>query len=978
MTNSSDPPERVRRSTATRASSSYRPIMRGSNGDPPSCSGDGDGDSDSTYSGSQPGAITPRYAHPLELAAHDHERHHHEDDDMASMSTAPAGTTSNNNGNHTSILRNSGAYSGGKVVGGIHSGGGSGSVTCTSNRHHIELRNKRLASTRRLHSSNNNNNHYDHHSSYGDKMMQLGTNAMDIFMPKRKSRFMMAASALVGIVGIIGVAFHPTMRHGLQPIAGTTKTRVLKDISTFENANVATASATGDFLDDFDQRRRRAADLPDGTIFSEPAHTRMCRSIIDRLDASDAGVTNFEQLIFTESEYVCRDPDSPYTSVLNMFAAQLLDSANNHIGLNIDYTHRCAKWERFCTGNLTTVQFHLPDPLSTNAYAFQPGCVDAPMLRSICTDCLAGDDPANPDCVLFPNGYLDAQTNTCNLGCYFSQVMPWIRNNLRSIATNWLSTVETRALTFWLRNAAEFSHREKDDMEVSVVALSCANDGCDMSQSTCVCQFDPLPNWVYAMHIPRSSTNVAIVVSPTCAKFGQGCTLHAQELYHFFGQLYPRADITYSVITSTSSWYMRMITADHLVCPPGVGCLLPAIARDAYTYVYETTSPTVSTWLTCTPQDYLNRLTIPSYPPNFVQGDCRHLRARVGGWTNDMALAPSLQYSTAVDGYLGCADTNFEATAEDPFRAPTTHRWDETIWATCPVDVMTKPQLCTQMDRLGLGRILFVGDHTTMTQAISLASILGQNDAISLDSNVVPNFSKTISCTNTNSTFELSYVRNDRLVEPGTTPSPGFPNCGPTNEQYCYPWSSDFSSYGGKQLLIVNTGYHWGEEWEGYIANFQNFVGRIDEIASANGVRANDVIMFRTSIPGHKECHLHDGVYAHYGEYCPRIVNGAFWHWWGELPPYNDYAIRIINEWNLLNTVKSGPNIELLDPWMMSVLRPDGHLSGSDAGPNCAMDPQECMLYSLPGPVDWWNHLLLMQLKDVGTHLENSSPMQTW
>ncbi|EED96470.1 predicted protein, partial [Thalassiosira pseudonana CCMP1335] len=237
-------------------------------------------------------------------------------------------------------------------------------------------------------------------------------------------------------------------------------------------------------------------------------------------------------------------------------------------------------------------------------------------------------------------------------------------------------------------------------MEVSVVSLSCSNDDCDMSQETCLCEFEPLPNWVYAMHVPRSSTNVAIVVSPTCAKFGEGCTLHAQELYHFFHSLYPRADITYNVISSTSSWYMRMITADHLVCPPGVGCLLPAIARDAYTYVYEKTSPTVSTWLTCTPSDYLTRMTIPSFPPVFVDGDCRHLRGRVGSWSKDMALAPSLQYDTDVDGYLGCADSSFLPTAQEPYRSPTTNRWYETLWATCPVDIVTQEELCTQMDRL--------------------------------------------------------------------------------------------------------------------------------------------------------------------------------------------------------------------------------------------------------------------------------------
>ena len=157
------------------------------------------------------------------------------------------------------------------------------------------------------------------------------------------------------------------------------------------------------------------------------------------------------------------------------------------------------------------------------------------------------------------------------------------------------------------------------------------------------------------------------------------------------------------------------------------------------------------------------------------------------------------------------------------------------------------------MNRIGLDRILFVGDHTTMTQAISLASILGQNEDISLDPNVVPNFSKTISCEpGSNSTFELTYVRNDRLEEPAgasAAPSPGSPNCGPGGEQYCYPWSADYSSGIGKALLIVNTGYHWGDDWEGYIANFQNFVGKIDEVATANPVRVSGPVSRSASSP---------------------------------------------------------------------------------------------------------------------------------
>lgn len=610
---------------------------------------------------------------------------------------------------------------------------------------------------------------------------------------------------------------------------------------------------TPDFLDDFDQRRRRAADTPDGTVFDEPAHVRMCRAILPRLDANSGGSSSssnsFPEAIFTESEYVCRDPDAPYTSVMHMMAAALLSAASDNLGLNVRYTHRCAKWERYCSGNMTTIQFHLPDPISMQSFAFQEGCIDGSTLKEICQTSLDGGTN-DPHSVLFPEGYVDESAGTCNVQCYFTQVLPWIRSNLRIVATDWLNTVESRALTFWLRNAAEFSHREKDDMEVSVVSLSCADDTeCDMSRESCQCVFDPLPHWAYAVHIPRSSTNVAVIASPTCIAFGEGCASHAGELHRFFRSLYPRADVTMDVISSTSSRYMRMVTADHLICPPGDGCVLPAMARDAYTYVYEKTSPTVRTWLTCLPEDYLGRLTLPVFPAVYGEGDCRHLRGRMGSWTRDVSLAPSLQYDAPADGYLGCADANFAASAEEPFRVPTTYRWEESVWTTCPVAVSSTAELCAVMDRLGLNRILFVGDHTTMTQAVSLASILGQGSDISLDPAVVPNFSKTVGCGGTAiGSFELTYIRNDRLEEPGSTPSPGNPNCGPSNQQYCYPWSANYSQYSGKQLLIVNSGYHWADDWQGYIAMFQNFVGMIDQSAAAYAVRVSIVSLSRLCV----------------------------------------------------------------------------------------------------------------------------------
>ena len=107
-----------------------------------------------------------------------------------------------------------------------------------------------------------------------------------------------------------------------------------------------------------------------------------------------------------------------------MMAAQLLSAASESLGLNIKYTHRCAKWERYCSGNMTTVQFHMPDPISMQSYEFQGGCFDVASLRGICEGALSGEGGVvvgNPEAILFPGGILD-EGGGCHLQCYFLQV----------------------------------------------------------------------------------------------------------------------------------------------------------------------------------------------------------------------------------------------------------------------------------------------------------------------------------------------------------------------------------------------------------------------------------------------------------------------------------------------------------------------------------------------------------------------------
>ena len=82
---------------------------------------------------------------------------------------------------------------------------------------------------------------------------------------------------------------------------------------------------------------------------------------------------------------------------------------------------------------------------------------------------------------------------------------------------------------------------------------------------------------------------------------------------------------------------------------------------------------------------------------------------------------------------------------------------------------------------------------------------------------------------------------------------------------------------------------------------------------------------------------------------------------------YNDKLIRTLEERrNSLkhNQIHAKPlMIESLDVLPMTILRRDGHI-GDEFRP-AAIPKGDCLHYALPGPVDWWNHLLFNNLNDV-------------
>ena len=100
--------------------------------------------------------------------------------------------------------------------------------------------------------------------------------------------------------------------------------------------------------------------------------------------------------------------------------------------------------------------------------------------------------------------------------------------------------------------------------------------------------------------------------------------------------------------------------------------------------------------------------------------------------------------------------------------------------------------------------------------------------------------------------------------------------------------------------------------------------------------------------------------FKNYAEYVPTITEVYSWN---KFIDYNDYAQRVIRH---RDKDKTKQKIQILDVYPMTVLRPDGHAGGADCF-ECGRD--DCLHYSLPGPVDWWNHLMLSNLVDVASQL---------
>ena len=131
---------------------------------------------------------------------------------------------------------------------------------------------------------------------------------------------------------------------------------------------------------------------------------------------------------------------------------------------------------------------------------------------------------------------------------------------------------------------------------------------------------------------------------------------------------------------------------------------------------------------------------------------------------------------------------------------------------------------------------------------------------------------------------------------------------------------------------------------ETFSKSFDLFVKQFNSIA-----HPGDVVIFRSTVPGHHNCFqqkndtqilpTQDKFLEHYG---------TTMYDWNLFDAFNLYAKRNFDD--LVPAVTS----HYLNIYNMKVLRGDQHVEAND-----------CLHYTSPGPVDFWNHLLFANLDDI-------------
>ena len=707
-----------------------------------------------------------------------------------------------------------------------------------------------------------------------------------------------------------------------------------------------------------------------------PSHIEICHEIIKETrhqNQHPPGGTN----TINERTEVCTSP-STFHALMRILTSTIFSANAESLGLKVNYKHQCSSF----MNEDSTIQMHLPQ---TFVGFMGTSPVDIDNLISICETCIEKHE----------NNIIDENGGNCFLdSTKISNVVPQIVENIRSMALDLLQengvnvkgtsmVIDDPSDTRFLLSNPYTDAPSHDGRHTSVIYLDLVSH----LELPSVATFMGIPLHLFANLIPRSVSNVIILTTDACEISSFHCKEYAKKLQQYLHKLVPRSMVTIENLSSMSA-LNTIISAEDVICPPGQSCLFPALARRDDTFVVE--SNEFYPWLRTLPEHSLSHIELlPSstskafgaeidqfhdrfsleeekfilQPPK-DRSTCSSVRGRLGGWIKDLDFAERLQYPSPLDHIFGFADARFSPSKRAAYREPTTHRWveDESI-STCQTMVLNRELFCRVMDDLHIRRILFVGDFVGMNQAFSLWKILGNSDSPKAITDRDPNWERVIYCGKELITFQ--FVRNDKMEE--NDQEVDLPNkisnCG---HLYCYPWTSKYMRYyekmdnlQDKTLMVASFGPHFYNE-VAFTDAFKRFTTSVQEKLST---RLNvDYIYYRNNSPGHDRCNrkINNVPFQAFDEYKATITSK---YSWDIHDGFNDIAEEEARGFNRAHDHPHGDTIRILDVYAMTVLRRDGHIGGRDCE-NCSI-ANDCFYYSLPGPSDWWNHLLFSNLSDI-------------
>lgn len=727
---------------------------------------------------------------------------------------------------------------------------------------------------------------------------------------------------------------------------------------------------------------------PDLTLSAkaEPSYKRMCRAMLD-------GSGGRSQKIY-ENMSTCLEKQDLSAALSQMFASAFLSEASKQSQISVSYQHKChMRLFDNDDGGKTTVQQLLP--LEMKIIKPQSVAISSTSLEQLCEDVLEMGDKQGAWAIL--DYTLDSSKTV------LEAMMPTIRKTLHFTIEAWDQAgrgvggykIQETVAGYLVQTAKKFDGHgplkklKANDGTRAAIYLPCLDLQCTDSYI--------LPNYFFPLFIPNSIKKLDLIVPFKCFTEIEGCRLYANTLAKFLVEFFPRADVM--LIRHKEDAYMdtfsRIFLADYAVCGPGpsTACAFPILSRRENTFMNIINDGAMEH----SSEDFLTGRLASSYftgvefesvegvqkvsmfgeDLNFTytnqnlpdDGKCRYIRGRRGGWVKDKEYSKFGQYASALKHFFGLEDMQHRelisagSLTAGTFRDPSSYDWRDgrgvmtANGPSCQTEYTTLATMCQVTNDLNLGKILFVGDSLSLNQALSLYKLLDQKETPSL-SNQGSTFKELIRCNSTGTEFEFEFVRNDKM-EKVTEEVAAYRMKENTNE-YVGQWEPRLMDSEQRTLLVFNFGTFM-DDVTTFEKTFSRIIGALDTMNRQR--EKKDIIFFRTSVQGHDKCEKVGNKipYLTYGDYVKdRDDNPDPSNLWRDIETQNDIVTRQIEKRRRTKT-KWGARIELLDVHPTTVLRPDGHV-GRYLDKRSEFD---CIHYSLPGPVDFWNHIMTSNLADI-------------